>query len=191
MTKERRSPPVSLVSLKHSENDTRRALFRRLFEAEAGYVWLTLRRLGVRDADIEDLSHELFLKVHHHLDGYDDSRSAKPWLFAFAFRLASDYRRSGYQTRETLGEVERPSDAPLADELLADRDERALLAAALATIDLDRRAVLVAYEMDELPMKEIAASLAIPVNTAYSRLRIAREELAQACVRLSKRGPRP
>lgn len=153
--------------------DPHAALFRRLFEAEAGYVWLTLRRLGVREADVEDLAHELFMKVHERLDAYDDTRAAR-------------------QKYETLGD--RPdvaSDAPTADQLLAARDERALLAAALETVHLERRAVLVAHETDEIPMKDVAASLEIPLNTAYSRLRVGREELARAFGRLSAKGSGP
>jgi RNA polymerase sigma-70 factor (ECF subfamily) len=58
-------------------------------------------------------------------------------------------------------------------------------------VDLDRRAVLVAYEMDELPMKDIAASLQIPLDTAYSRLRVGRVELHKAFQRLVARGAAP
>ncbi len=168
------------------------ALFRRLFEAESAYVWTTLRRLGVREADVEDLAHELFLKVHAQLEDYDSTRPAKPWLFAFAFRLASDYRRRAAHRNESLGESpEPPSREPRADELLAAQDERALVARALSMVDLDRRAVLVAYEMDELPMKDIATSLQIPLDTAYSRLRVGRAELHKAFQRLAARGVTP
>jgi RNA polymerase sigma-70 factor (ECF subfamily) len=60
---------------------------------------------------------------------------------------------------------------------------------ALDAIDLDRRAVFVLYEIDGVTMDEIARSLGIPVNTAYSRLRVARGEFAAAVKRL-KRGER-
>ncbi len=174
------------------EADPHAALFRRLFEAEAGYVWLTLRRLGVREADVEDLAHELFMKAYRKLDEYDDTRAAKPWLFAFAFRIASEYRRTGRQKYETLGErPDLPSEAPAADQLLVAQDERALLAAALEAVDLERRAVLVAHEMDEMPMKDVASSMQIPLNTAYSRLRVGREELARAFTRLTMKGSGP
>ena len=43
---------------------------------------------------------------------------------------------------------------------------------------IEQRAVFVLYEVDEIPMKEIAESLGIPANTAYSRLRLAREVFA-------------
>jgi DNA-directed RNA polymerase specialized sigma24 family protein len=43
-----------------------------------------------------------------------------------------------------------------------------------AGLDLDRRAVFVMHALDEIPVPEIASTLAIPLNTAYSRMRLAR-----------------
>jgi RNA polymerase sigma-70 factor (ECF subfamily) len=61
---------------------------------------------------------------------------------------------------------------------------------ALDTLDLDRRAVFVLHELDELSMPEIAAALSIPLNTAYSRLRLARADLA-AWLERCQSGRRP
>jgi RNA polymerase sigma-70 factor, ECF subfamily len=74
---------------------------------------------------------------------------------------------------------------------MAREEDLALLVRALEHVDLDRRAVLVLYELDGVPMKEIAASLGIPVHTGYSRLRTAREELAISLRRLRKREGEP
>ena len=35
-----------------------------IFEEHFDYLWNRLRRLGVREADLEDLVHEVFIKVH-------------------------------------------------------------------------------------------------------------------------------
>jgi hypothetical protein len=53
---------------------------------------------------------------------------------------------------------------------------RALIATSLESIDIARRGVFILHELDAQPMVEIAQALGIPVNTAYSRLRVAREE---------------
>jgi len=42
---------------------------------------------------------------------------------------------------------------------------------------IDKRAVLVMHDMDGVAMPKIAEALSIPLNTAYSRLRLARQEL--------------
>lgn len=46
----------------------RKERFTALFRAEHGYVWGTLRRFGVSERDVEDVSHELFLRVYDKLD---------------------------------------------------------------------------------------------------------------------------
>ena len=162
---------------------------RDLFDMHAAYVWNTLRRLGIPSADVEDVTHDVFLQVHARLEEYDPTRPVKPWLFGFAFRLASQYRRRAFRRRETPGEpdvTEHPGSRP--DEQLALEEERRLVLRALDAIDLERRAVFVLYELDQVSMVEIAGTMGIPVNTAYSRLRIARDEFRAAVTRLRRRG---
>jgi len=62
---------------------------------------------------------------------------------------------------------------------------------ALESLALDKRAVFVLYEIDGEEMSEVARTLEIPVNTAYSRLRGARAEFAAAVKRLTLREKRP
>jgi RNA polymerase sigma-70 factor (ECF subfamily) len=54
----------------------------------------------------------------------------------------------------------------------------------LDKLDLDRRAVLVMHDLEGQTVPEIAAALGVPVATAYSRLRLAREDVAAALKRL-------
>ena len=174
-----------MVQTAPAESEKARA-FQTLFRAELGYVWGSLRRLGVGARDAEDVAHDVFMRVYEKLDAYDRERPLRPWLFGFAFRAASDYRRLARHRVEVIGEdADAPASAPLAEDAMAQAEDVALVAEALDSIDLDRRAVLVAYELDECPMKEIAEALGIPLHTAYSRLRVAREELA-AAVRRAK-----
>lgn len=162
--------------------------FRDLFDAHFDYVWGVLRRLGVREADVEDRTHEVFLTVHRRLSEYDPTRSVRPWLFGFAYRVASHHRRSEHRRRDVVGiESDVIDPAPLADERLAERERTSLLIAALDTLDIDRRAVIVMHDWDGEPIPEVARALGIPLNTAYSRLRSARGNLAEAVRRLTLR----
>jgi RNA polymerase sigma-70 factor, ECF subfamily len=159
-----------------------------IFDDHFDYVWNTLRRLGVRDVDLEDLSHEVFLKVHGRLDDYDAARPMRPWLFGFAYRVAADHRRLARHRLEVLGApVEAVDPVRPPDERIEADEERVLVDAALAQMSFERRAVLVLHDVEELPVPAIAEELGIPLNTAYSRLRLAREELAAAVKRLRKR----
>jgi RNA polymerase sigma-70 factor (ECF subfamily) len=165
------------------------ASFRAIFERESSYVCNSLRRLGIGDADVQDLAHEVFVALYRRIQAgsFDAERPAGPWLVATAFRIASDHRRLARHQREVFG-GEPPtatSAAPPADELLAAEQDRALLLAALDRVPLERRVVLVMHDVDGHAMPEIAEALEIPLNTAYSRLRVARQELKRALSRLA------
>jgi RNA polymerase sigma-70 factor (ECF subfamily) len=166
--------------------------FRAIFEEQFTYVWNSLRHFGVSACDLEDLVHEVFSRVHERLDEYDPSRPLRPWLFAFAFRVASAHRRLARHRAEVLGtDVEAPDDGPPADQALMRREDVGLALDALDAIDLDRRAVFVLHELDEVPLPEVARALGIPAGTASSRLRLARRDFQEAIKRLrAARGDR-
>lgn len=162
--------------------------FPELFEAHAKYVWITLRRLGAGAGELEDLTHEVFLQVFRRLDQYDASRPIRPWLFAFALRVASEDRRRLRRRPEVASELSDSPDfgpTPI-DELLA-AERRQLARSALDELELNRRAVFILHELDGYAMPEVARSLGIPVATAYSRLRLAREDFALITRRLQSR----
>ncbi len=174
-----------------AHTDPKVAEFTALFESNLAYVWSSLRRLGVHERDLEDVAHEVFLKVYAEIDRYDRARPIKPWLFAFAFRHASDYRKLSRHKTSLYGDDEPSQDTSGdASELMAKREREALVHRALESLDMDKRAVFVLSELDGCGMPEIAAALEIPLNTGYSRLRVARQELSAAVRRLAAARPR-
>ncbi len=158
--------------------------FRALFRAQCGYVLDSLRHLGVAPADLDDMAQEVFLVAFRHHHRYDPSRPIRPWLFAFAAGVASNYRRLA-RHRRAADPLDEPADAaPLADEGLDAARDRALVLDALDALDADRRAVLILADLDGVAVPDIAAALQLPLNTAYSRLRLAREDFTAAARRL-------
>lgn len=153
-----------------------------IYEAHFDHVWLTLRRLGVRQADIEDLAHDVFVVVHRRLDSYDPTRPLRPWLSGICYRVASDHRRLARHRREVpdAGRPEpggREPDPERQAQALEARDE---VLDALDALDPDQRLVLVMHDIDGFSAPEIAAGLDVPLNTCYSRLRLGRKRFAQA-----------
>ena len=171
---------------------TAQPTFRAVFDAEHGYVWNTLRRLGVREADLKDQSQEVFMVIHGLLADYDASRPLRPWLFGIAYRIALRYRALARHRREAFGEApDRADSTPSADEQLEAHQRREIVLEAIESIDLTKRAVFLMSEIDGVAMPEIADALGIPVNTAYSRLRLARQEFAAAVQRVRAKGRLP
>lgn len=166
--------------------------FRRVFDAHCAYVWTTLRRLGVEERDVEDVTHDTFVRIAAHLGEYNPSRPIRAWLFVFALRMARDYRRLARRRHEVVGALAEEAilDSPLQDELIEARETHAFVSEALEALDWDKRAVFIACDSEELPIAEVAASLGIPRNTAASRLRLARAEFTKAVRRLALRRQR-
>lgn len=160
--------------------EERRDKLEAIYDEQAGYVWNSLRRLDVPERDVEDLCQEVFVTAYENLDDYDPSRPIQPWLFGIAFRLASDYREKASHAREKLTEPDPPAESPEVLERLSEKRAKKLVREALDYVDIDRRAVFVLYELEDQPMKEVADALSIPLHTAYSRHRVAREEFKEA-----------
>jgi len=135
------------------------------FQRELDYIWRTLRRLGVPPSEIEDVAQDVFLALRASWTDYDQSRP----------RLR---RRSGREV--ALGMIEVLDSTPDPADALETKQARALVLAALERVPLNRRAVLVMHDLDGVPMVDVAATLSIPLFTAYSRLRKARKELESA-----------
>jgi RNA polymerase sigma-70 factor, ECF subfamily len=156
--------------------------FRGLFEAEFGYVCRALRRLGVREGDLEDVAQELFITVYDNIADYDSARPLRPWLLSFSLRFAANYRRlarhGGIQEEDMRALRRSSNDAPA--------EARDMVLRALETLEFDRRAVLVMHDLEGWTAPEIAAEIGVPLNTVYSRLRLARAEFRSAVDRLAK-----
>lgn len=161
--------------------------FKGAYEAHFPHVWHTLRRLGVRQADLEDATHDVFVVVHRRWADFDPSRPVKPWLTGIAYRVAADERRRARHRREQVSEPgfahDQPAKGRTPDELVAARQARALVQAALDGLDFDKRVVFVMHELEGMSAPEIAAVVEVPVNTVYSRLRAARARFKQAVKR--------
>ncbi len=171
-------------------NSTKPIDFRAMYDAHVAFVWRNLRRLGVAPCDVEDRVQEVFVVAHRRMSTFEErGHGPRAWLFQIVLRVASEWRRHRRRHPEDADggvaqELERIE--PEQSEVIAQHEALERLDRALATLDVEKRAVLVLHEIEEMTAPEIAESLAIPVNTVYSRLRVARQQL-EATLRAQER----
>ncbi len=173
-------------------SDASRAV-TRIYLANADFVFRSLQRLGIRDADLDDVLQEVFVVVHQRLHTFDGTAKMTTWLFGICLRVASAYRRRGFRRNETsVAEPPEPTDRTSAspEQDLAAAESRRRLDLLLDELDLDKRAVFVMFEVDEMPCEEIAQILGVPVGTVYSRLHAARRSFQKALARMQARDTR-
>jgi RNA polymerase sigma-70 factor (ECF subfamily) len=180
-------PRSSASSLPPTTVPVPRLDFRAVYEAQVDFVLRNLRRLGVSEAEADDKTQEVFVIAHRRWNEFEDrGHGPRAWLFQIVLRVASDARRHRRRhPEEPDGGDALLHEAVPADqaELLARREELGRLDRALERIEVGRRAVLVLHEIEEMTAPEIALILGIPLNTVYSRLRVARSELETALAR--------
>jgi RNA polymerase sigma-70 factor, ECF subfamily len=154
--------------------------FDQVYEMHFDFVWRNLRRLGVEAGLVDDAAHDVFLVVHRQLAQFT-GRHYRSWLFAIAQRVAWHYRRSAARRRtDPLADEELRADLTTQpDKRHEQREACAVVQLLLDRLPDERRAVFVLSELEQLSMPEIAGILAIPLNTAYSRLRLARRDFSR------------
>jgi len=156
----------------------------RVYRDHVSYVWRSLKHLGVQDADIEDVAHDVFLVVARKLEGFEERSSLKTWIYGICLRTAADYRGRAFRRREVavdeLPELAQRSAMPEQERELAGKRQRNRLLELLDGLSQEQREVFVLYEVEELTMREVAEVLACPLQTAYSRLHAARRNLREA-----------
>ncbi|HEY8075290.1 MAG TPA: RNA polymerase sigma factor [Labilithrix sp.] len=175
-------------------NDTARSArpdvpsLTEIFRQYAPFVWRALRRLGVAESDVEDVCQEVFVVVHRRIGDFEGRSSLRTWIYGICARTASDYRRSGRVRREVVTDAppDAPQDGSQAD-VVALKQARKKLDRILDTLDDDKRAVFVLYEIEELTMAEVAEAVGCPLQTAYSRLHAARK-IVEAGVEKARTG---
>jgi RNA polymerase sigma-70 factor (ECF subfamily) len=162
------------------ERDARiTAIVRR----EHDFIWRLLRRLGVPEANVDDATQLVFVVAARRITDIVQG-SERSFLFGAALRVASDQRRATQTRQHVFARVVDEAD-PLPDPeaLAARREQRRVLDEILDTLPMDLRSVLVLFEFEQMSKAEVSALLAIPVGTAVSRLRRAREEFKAAAKR--------
>ena len=154
--------------------------FRAVYDEYFGFVWRCTRRLGVPAEAVDDVVQEIFVVVHARLDTVEQPLSLRSWIYGVVRRVAQTYRRSRRTriAREVLrfdcDLVEEMKPSPL--DLAVLSDDLRLLWRLLGELDRQKREVLILAELEEMTVPEIAKAVGIPLNTAYSRLRVARDE---------------
>jgi RNA polymerase sigma-70 factor (ECF subfamily) len=163
-----------------------------LFRAHARFVAGFVARLGCPPEDVEDAVQEVFLTVHRRGGFEPGVARATTWLAEIAIRVVSTQRRSARRRKATANEdavalAVAPGVTP--HEAAEQRAALQRVDRALASLDVDRRAVFVLFELEGESCEAIATGLGVPVGTVHSRLHAARKAFSQAYTRIERTLP--
>lgn len=161
----------------------------QVYQLHADFVWRTLQHLGARSADLEDLGQEVFVTVHRRLHTFDGRSKLTTWLFGICLHLVQRYRRRAYFRLEFLhAEPPERVDPHTPEQDYASEEARLRLQQLLAKLSPERRATFVLFEVEGVACEQIAELTGVPLGTVYSRLHLARKQVAAAAARLRQAG---
>jgi len=160
------------------------AVFKQYFD----FVWSSARHLGAAGDAIDDVVQDVFIVVHAKLGTLQRPEALRSWIYGIVRRTVSDHRRSR-RNRDaagarlgaefTLSQPARPSPFDVTER----NADLKLLESLLAELDEPKREIFLMVEVLEMTVPEVVQALDIPLNTAYSRLRIARESFEEVLSR--------
>ncbi|AUX29799.1 MULTISPECIES: RNA polymerase sigma factor [Sorangium] len=162
--------------------------FDEVYEETFPFVWRTVRRLGVDASAHEDVCQEVFVVVHRRLPEFRGRSSLKTWVFGIVVNVVQTHRRSLRRkspahrgTGETVDPEQLAGPSDLSPDEAMTRAEAARVAHdLLASLDEEKRVVLLLAELEEMPATEIAQGIGVNINTVYARLRAARQAFSDA-----------
>lgn len=157
--------------------------FRLLYQSYQTRVRSTLYQL-CGSVMLDDLVQEVFLRTWKGLPKLKVVEYFSTWIYRICWNVATDYRRKlakSKQKLDTATDLESivwdnttydPQDTNLMQLHYQD-----LVRRGLEHLRLSHRVVIVLHDLEDIPQKEIAQILDIPVGTVKSRLHHARNTL--------------
>lgn len=156
-----------------------RACFRLLYQRYQQRVRSTLYQL-CGSSLLDDLVQEVFLKAWNGLPKLKTPKYFSTWLYRISWNVATDQRRKLARIQEKTSFNEKSWEKePLNHSILSEVQDtpdlmhlhyQDIVQRGLDNLSFDHRAVLVLHDLEDIPQKQVAEILDIPVGTVKSRL---------------------
>ena len=165
-----------MARIKQGDTDA----LRLLIEAHQHRVIGTVAKMLGDDADAEDISQQVFIRVWKSAARYEPTAKFTTWIYTVAHnRLVDHWRKRGLTLVALEGDDVASSSPDPADQAQA-RESLARFAAALDALPALQREAFLLHEESELSIAEIAQATGANEETAKSRLRYATAKLRAA-----------
>lgn len=150
------------------------ANFAAIVREHRGFVRRVLRRRGVRGADVDDLTQNVFLVAYEYRNELPRTRSKlRKWFAGVAFRLAQNWRRLRWIRRIEL--VDPLKLNRLIDETSEDTEAAAILCARIDRLPQIRRNVA-RMRLQGFSFSEISCALGVSRSSVFTEWQRAKTE---------------
>lgn len=157
--------------------------FEFIYRSFSDFVYRTAYRIVQNAPDADEVTQDVFLKLYDHLKGFKSQALLSTWIYRItvntALNAARRNNRENSRRTDFEGAVEQQA-VPAEGRIRMERLEaEAELGKILERLSPEQRACLTLRELEGLDYREIAEILNVNLNTVRTRLKRARETLAE------------
>ncbi|WP_394355994.1 RNA polymerase sigma factor [Spirosoma profusum] len=133
----------------------------------------------------EDFTQDIFLKVFHKLEGFQQRSSFSTWLYSIAYNYCSDQLRQAKKVRFDSIEDDYEYDESETEASLLHDDTIQLVRLAMSKLSDDERNMLQLKYEDGLSVDEISDIYNLKPSAIKMRLKRSRDKIQQMCSQVS------
>lgn len=164
-------------------------VLRSIWDEAASELARLVGALGLRSGRVDDVLQDVFVAALEKAPATADRAELRRWLFRVTINRCNLEHRRGKRWQRVWQAIKQlrrgPMESPAA--IASREEEKTLVRAALGRLDPRDRAILTLRYFTEIDSKEIGRILEMPDATVRSRLRVARQQLADELKRLGYR----
>jgi RNA polymerase sigma-70 factor (ECF subfamily) len=186
----RNQTPLALLIERAAAGET--AAFELIMiHSQQRVMAMSWRMLG-NEADARDACQEVFLRVYKHLRRFKQDQDFFAWLYRITVNVCRDSlkKRQTYNLRFTsltdeTNEIawDMPTEQADAEQLLAQVQQRDVIAKAIATLPYKERTSIILRDVEGLSTDEVARVLQSSATTVRSQISSARKKIRNYCMR--------
>ena len=171
--------------------------FADIYAGYFRFVWSTARYMGVETKALDDVVQDVFVIIYERVHTLQQREALRSWSYGIVRRVVLTHHRTQRSALNKAEELLVNADLihpvlPTPQQITEESERAKLFWSLVSVLDERKREVFLLAEFEEMTAPEIAKLTNLPLNTVYSRLRAAREELEEALrrhiIRTQKRG---
>ena len=155
--------------------------FRGIYDRSSDFVYNIALRITNNREDAEEVTQDVFLKIHKNLKWFQFRSSLKTWIYRITVNTAiNTSKRKAKERNNTVvyDDVLQLKDAIAVTESVIDKkSNEELVRSLLDILPLEQRSCIALRDLEGLSYKEISMALRLNLNTVRTRLKRAREAL--------------
>lgn len=143
-------------------------------------LYATVLRMTKNPADAQDLVQEVFIKVYHRLDKYEEKGSFSSWLYRMAINHCMDeFRKKSHQMKSSEVKEEDVVNGNHPEIVYLQKEKNRQLERLVGTLPEDERMIILLRYVNELSYQEISELLDIPLSTVRNKLFRAKKKMRE------------